>query len=183
MDTPDVEAITTWSKVPFDSLDQPFSDDDLEVALARSIGYIQFVTGRMLDDSMPAEFEALAQQATQMRVEQLAYQAQPDYTETGTDDQVANFSAGNYSETRRSPGDRAKAEPGRIPPINSWPALNELLWMLCTPDKQNYWQEQFAEGIPAFEVTEMDWQDYIAMPGGNSGAFFGQDPYSNRGGW
>lgn len=183
MDTPDVEAITTWSKVPFDTLDAPFSEDDLEVALARAIGYVQFVTGRKLDSTMPDEFARLAEQATQMRVEQVVYQSQPDYSETGSDDQISTFSAGNYSETRRAPGERAKAEPGRIPPINSWPALNELLWMLCTDEKQDYWVAQFAEGLPAFATTEVDWQDYIAMPGMNSGAFFGADPYSNRGGW
>lgn len=176
MDTPTVTSIQTWSKVPFDTLDAPFTDDDLTVALARAIAYIQFVTGRTLDGTMPAEFASLAEQATQMRVEQLVFQAQPDYVETGSDDQIATFSAGGYSETRRGPNDRAKAEAGRIPPINSWPSLNEMLWFLATEDKRDYWRTELGENTPGFEVTEMDWGDYVAMPGANSGAFFGESP-------
>jgi hypothetical protein len=88
--------------------------------------------------------------------QQLAMQATPEYLETLSDfDHIQSFSAGPYSETRRSPGDAMKARM-----LNAWPWLSDLLWRMLTPDQYDYWISFFSgDNAPAFAVTEVDWSD------------------------
>lgn len=167
MIAPTTAEVVEWSRVDFADLDEPFEDTDLDVLVARASDYVIDVTGQTWA-AMPTGLESIAQQCVQMRVEQLAFQAQPDYVETGADDLIANFSAGSYSETRRD--QKGGSPQGIFPAVNAWPALNSLLWQMMTEDKRDYWLEVLnIANRPAFEVTEVDW---AAM-----GGFSGSDPY------
>lgn len=149
MDRPDAASVRVMSKVNFDDLG--YSDDtDLQVVVDQANAYFEWVTGRPLDTTMPSGLAPLAAQAVRMRSEQVAFQAQEDYVDTATDDVISSFSAGTYSETRRDPTKRIL--------VNSWGALNDLLWMAMTPEKYDYWQELLSGVIaPSFEITEVAW--------------------------
>ena len=161
MVAPTVDQILSWSKLDFDGLDEPFDSDDLVVVLDRSIAYILVVTGQTLA-AMPAQLEPIASEAIQMRVEQTALQAGSDYTSEASDDLISNFSAGNYSQTRRDLGQTSPSK--GIPLINSNPALNMRLWLLCTDDMREYWWSLMnGLSIPATETTEIDWGNYDGL--------------------
>src|SRR3954453_3303098 len=100
--------IHDWSKVDFDVLD--FTDVQLQVLIDRAAAGVLGITGRTLA-TMPAELEPLAQEAIQLQTETLAYQAQPDYVETLADfDLISSFTAGPYSEQRRSVAEAIEAK-------------------------------------------------------------------------
>jgi hypothetical protein len=165
---PTVAQIDSWSRIDFGSLDDPFTDADLQIRLDRAIAYLEATTGRLFDDSMPGPLVPIAQEATQLRIEQMVMQEQEDYTETVNNDQVQSFTAGNYSESRRSPRDRYTGLTTGLPEINSNPWLNRDIWLLCTSDMRMYWtatlQGQSAVSlIPSFAVTEADWGNYDGL--------------------
>ena len=83
---PTVDDLKTWSRVDFGSLDAPYSDDDLQIRLDRAMGYLMAYTGRAMDDTMPVPLVPIAEEAIQLRTEQIAFQEQPDYVETSNDD-------------------------------------------------------------------------------------------------
>lgn len=169
MDRPTVTDIKTWSRLDFGSLDEPFSDDDLAMELGRSCDYVTAVTGRIIDDTFPVPLVSICQEAVQMRVEQVTLQAQSDYLETVSDDQVQSFTAGSYSETRAEGSrSRARGSPQGYPMVTPMVALNERLWLLMTPEMQDYWRGiLMGLPIPSFAVSEVDWGNYD-----------GQYPYS-----
>lgn len=165
---PTVEQIEQWSRVDFTALDQPFTDADLQIRIDRSVAELTAITGRLFDESMPAPLVSIAQEAVQLRVEQMAYQEQDDYSSTVADDQIQSFTAGNYSETKRSPRDRYTGLTTGLPEINTNPWLNRDIWLLCTDDMRAYWvgtlQGQAAAAlIPSFAVTEADWGNYDGL--------------------
>jgi hypothetical protein len=47
--------------------------------------------------------------------------------------------------------------------VNPWPLLNDLLWRAMTEDRKDDFREQWGQIVPAFAVTEVDWQapDYF----------------------
>lgn len=164
MNTPTVDDIKAWSLVDWSGLPEVVSDELLEVFLARSVDYVLDVTGRTLD-SVPAGLVTTAQEAIQKRVEQLAYQAQPDQIDTRTDDMVKSFGTDGFNESRRDLN-----EPDKQKMINPWQALHDLLWRLATEEKRDEWMERWGSMTPAFEVAEVDWGDFgapVALPGGN----------------
>lgn len=162
MTTPDVPTVKAISKIDFEALDASFDDVQLAVVVAQADAYISQVTGRQFL-TMPPGLEPIATQAVVLRTEQIALRSQEDYTEGANDDVVGSFSAGSYSETKHDPNRRGEARP-----LNTNPALNELLWMLLAPfpgypdpnvdTMYDYWQSLLG-GVhaPAFEVSEVDW--------------------------
>lgn len=161
--TPTTSDLHSWSKVDFANLDDPVDDALLTILIARSVAYIGQVTGRDLP-GMPTALETIAQETIQRRTEQLAFQYQEDAVDTGADELISTFSAGSYSETKRDPQDFAGV-PGMIPPVNRWPALNDLLWLLMTDDKRDEWRALLTdETVPSFEVTEVDWGNWGLDP-------------------
>lgn len=166
---PTVADIKGWSRVDFGSLDDPYTDADLQVQLDRAIDYLVTTTGRPWDVTMPPPLVPIAQEATQLRVEQTCLQSQSDYTETANDDNVQSFSAGNYSETRHEAGrSRYAGLTTGIPTINPNDWLNRDIWLLCTMQMQEYWSlvingaSSFAN-FPAIETTEVDWGNYDGL--------------------
>jgi hypothetical protein len=150
--TPSVDDIKAWSAVDFANLVP--DDGVLQVLIDRAVGWFQQITGRVVDDTMPSEFEATTREALQRMVEVAAYQRQPDQIETVADFMlISSFSAGSYSETRRGLDEIAKAKA-----ITGDPYLNSLLLGLLTPDQMDWWLAWWSgENPPAFEVTEVDW--------------------------
>lgn len=165
---PTVDQIESWSRIDFTSLDDAFTTADLQVRLDRALSYLEATTGRLFDDSMPPPLVPIAQEATQLRIEQITLQEQSDYAETVADDQIQSFTAGNYSESRRSPRDRYTGLTTGLPEVNSNPWLNRDIWLLCTDDMRMYWmatlQGQSAVSlIPSQEITEADWGNYDGL--------------------
>lgn len=162
---PTVTVFKSWSRVDYSSLDAPYTDDDLQFQLDRTCAYLAAVTGRPFDDSMPPPLVPISQDAIQISVEQTVFKSQPDYVETAADDLIQSFSAGNYSESRHEPGrSRFAGLTTGLPPIDPNPQLNRDIWLLCTPQMQDYWRFILQnQGAPAIEVTEADWGNYDGL--------------------
>jgi hypothetical protein len=162
---PTVDELKTWSRVDFASLDEPYSDEDLEIRLVRAEDYLTAYTGRAMDATMPAPLVHIAEEAIQLRVEQICFQEQSDYVETSNDNLIQSFSAGNYSETRREPGrTRYAGATTGIPELNPNESLNRDIWLLCTPEMQDYWRYiTQGQGGVAIETTEVDWDNYDGL--------------------
>lgn len=122
------------------------------VAVAGSI--FQRITGQTWTSVTVAD-EPIVRRVIRGLSELTAYQDSPEYLETLSDfDLIQNFSAGPYSESRRSPEDARKA---RL--IVAWPWLSDLLWTLLTEDRYEYWWAFFSDhNLPAFAVQEVDWR-------------------------
>lgn len=153
MTRPTAADIREWSKVDFDSLG--YADDgDLQLVIDRAADYIEWMTGRAMDDTLPTQYERVMAQAVQYKTEDMAFIDQPENVETIGDFMlISSFSAGSYSETRRSLDELAKAKM-----IDADPRLNSLLFGCMTDDKRDFWQDWLnAVNSPAFEVTEVDW--------------------------
>lgn len=151
MDTPTVDEIKALSNVDFASLS--YSDPQITSLIAASASVLVSITGQTMAE-MPPELEPLALQAIRGMTEQFAYQGSPEYLETLSDfDLIQSFSAGPYSETRRSAEDAMKARQ-----LNAWPWLSDLLWAMLTDDKRDEWLAYFTgQNVPAFGVVEVEW--------------------------
>jgi hypothetical protein len=150
---PTAEEIRQWSKVDFDSL--TYSDDaDLQLVIERACDYMEWMTGRAIDDTLPTQYDRVMAQAVQYKTEDMAHIDQPENVETIGDFMlISSFSAGSYSETRRSLDELAKAKL-----VDADPRLSSLLWGLMTDDKRDFWTDWInTVNSPAFEVTEVDW--------------------------
>jgi hypothetical protein len=182
---PTVDDIKTWSRVDFTSLDAPYTDDDLQVRIDRTCSYLLGYTGRPIDATMPPPLVPIAQEAVQLRVEQMCFQEQPDYVETIADDAVQSFSAGNYSETRHEPGrSRYSGATTGLPELNPNGILNRDMWLLCTPTMQDYWRDIMqGVGAPALEVTEVDWSNYDGLYPYSHGVGAFRGPALDAGTW
>jgi hypothetical protein len=177
-----------WDELGYPEPDpelQPPVADPLDEVVLDATAYVATVTGRYWDGTpiptlgsgafpviVTAGEEFLYAQAVRMRTVQVAFQEQGDYSESATDDVVGSFSAGSYSETRADPNRRGESKA-----VNSWPALESLLWLLMTDDQRDYWR-YLAGGVnaPATLTTETDWSGrnvgigpYVDWPGGYSG--------------
>ena len=161
-----------WSKVDF--ADRGFEvplmvapdlgPDPLDVVVVQAVAYVWAVTGRDFA-SMPVELLDLARQAVRMRVEQQVMEQQDDAVESASDG-LSSFSAGNYSETRIDPTKR-----GSVKILNAWGALADVLWLLMTGERYEYWV-----GF----LSEVDWSEsygwYEAFPGSWWGGGGGWSP-------
>ena len=155
MERPDAAAVkTVLPMVDWAALGYP-TDEALGPVVEMANEYVEAVTGRPLDASMPSSLDTLALQAVALRTAQLTYMFSADMIESGADAGIQSFTVPGYSETRREPTSWWKAGY-----VNPWAALDELLWLLMTPEKRDEWEENMSEdGIPtpAFEVTAVDW--------------------------
>lgn len=166
-------------------------DDPMDFQVQLAADYVEWVTGRPQDATMPDPLMRTAQMADALRVVQQLSDAGRDQIDAYAEsDVLASFSADGYSETYRDTGVSAKAMmDGRL--VNPWPPLNRLLWMLMTPARLVYWMG-FLEGggIPQWGVAEVDWSGanrWGGIPGrpGDGGmagdeALGGTDTYGTR---
>jgi hypothetical protein len=95
--------------------------------------------------------EVMVEEAVYTFTEWLAHHKQADVIETmGDFELISSFSAGSYSETRRSGKDSQEA---------SRALLRNLLWPIMSADKQDEWLAlEAGVVVPSFAVTEVDWQ-------------------------
>jgi hypothetical protein len=160
MIAPTVNEIREWSQMDFASYGYG-SSADLQVLLDRAIEYVQEVTGRKLA-TLPDQYEKTMQEALQRTVEQSVLRSQEDALEVAADfETISNMSVTGYSENRRNMDDLRKAQM-----INPWPLLHDLLWRMATDDRRDEWDDYWAGGSerPAFDVSEMDWDDSALPP-------------------
>lgn len=162
---PTADDVYAESKLPWRRLGYPDATS-IEHLILDAVGYVTWITGRYfsdfgypqgIDGAEPIAAEPVLtrglRRAVRMRAEQLAKQDQPGYIDTATDDLIASFSAGPYSESRRDPTRRGEQ---RI--LNMWPGLNDLLWQLMTEERFEYWRLILGmANAPAFSVEEVDW--------------------------
>jgi hypothetical protein len=158
------EQVRGWSKVDFAGLDYPAptppADDTLQVLVNRASEYVLDVTGLGSESAVPSGLTLTWEEAVQRRTEQLAFKAQEDEAETAADfDLIKSFGAGSYNETRRDMGDVEKGKQ-----INPWPLLNDLLWRLATDAAKDEWMERWGVVVPAFAVSEVDWNGTLLVP-------------------
>ena len=168
MDTPTAADIRAypfkfdWTAAGYPPPAAPGDPDGLDVAVAWAVGYVEQVTGQHTGPGIPDPLDTdtgvslvpLMQQAIGLRTIQLVSQGAKDYLGTIADfDIIQSFSAGNYSESRKDAARR-----GEQKEINSWPPINELLWLLMTPDRYAYWLAWITNTpVPAWQVSEVDW--------------------------
>lgn len=150
MEAPTVEQITGWTKLDLDDLE--LSTEDIALGVERAKSDVLRWTGHTWN-SIPAELEVTAAEAVQRAFELKILQTHPDVLETlGDFDLIKSFNATGYSETRRGIDETLKAKM-----IVPWPMLHNMLWDLATDDKKDEWNEAWGVLVPAFEVTEIDW--------------------------
>jgi len=157
MITPTASDVRAWSNQNFDwdelGYGEETPDTRMEKITAWAIGWLQVVTGRKFDSTLPTDLDMLAEQATVLKTQQIAFEQQQDFQETATDDVVQSFTAGSYTETHVDPIKRSM-----VRTLNQNPALSRLLWGLMTEDMVDYWQAALSgKVVPAFDVSEIDW--------------------------
>lgn len=155
---PTADTIRAISQVDFDDIgfEEPTGGDPDKLAaiVEGAILWIQRVTGRIYADlpetpTTPDErwINWAINQAVQMQTEYKCFVAQPDIAETAADfNQIASFSAADYSETRRSPNARTRG-------LHPWTDLADLLADLMTDDA---WMKLNGEG-PGIRTDDPDW--------------------------
>ena len=136
-DTTDLKAASQvdWEELGYPVTGSPDSSLDLEIG--RALGYLVWVTGRDYtnedDLATGSHEETMFNQCLQLRVEQQIFQRQNDYQSDFHND-VNEISVTGYSENRVSYKER---RPFRH--VNPHRELDELLWMLMTDEKKEYW--------------------------------------------
>ena len=158
MTTPTAAAVRTWSQAPFATWGYPApaggGDDRLDRIVAAATAWIVDVTGWETVEAVPDAKVPLVELAIRLATEMFAAQTTPDYLETLADfDLIQAFSAGSYSETRRSPEDAVKAKM-----LAAWPPLHAAILAAMTDDaRDEYLAYLDGKNAPAFSVTEVDW--------------------------
>lgn len=170
MNAPTASEVEGWSQVNWGRLGA-----DLEVLVPRANAYIEYVTGQTWA-AMPTNLEKLAQQAAQMRTEQIGIQGRHGHAESAAENEVVqSFSAGLYSESRRD----TRSVVSKV--VNTWPSLDELLWMLMTDDRRAYWLGWISgETVPDWGVVEVNWHGatYSAVAPNSDWVYESLDPWA-----
>lgn len=165
MDRPTSETVRALTPAPPNGTDYaafgfpppPPEPDPLQPLVDASIQYLEQVTGRAPIETTPPELESLMNMAVRMRTEQFLHVTSADSVESAADSDVVSFSAGSYSETRRTERGHREGEWW----INPWGALDDLLWLLMTPEKRAEWEAKAKNIVePAFAVASPDWDQF-----------------------
>lgn len=176
MTTPTATQIKDRSQVDFASLGYA-TDEQLDRLIAAVVPILEWITGRTMA-TMPSNLEETVLLCISRMVAVLAYQEQPEQIETVADFLLlSSFTAGSYSETRRSLTELRDAKL-----ISGDPILNGFLMGLLTPDQLDWWMGWWSgENAPAFEITEVDWSS--SRYGNYDDAPWMSEPIINYGPW
>jgi hypothetical protein len=122
------------------------------------------ITGQEIDAVTP-KFAPMVRRVIQGMAEHQCLSGQPDVLETTEDwDLITSFSAGPYSETRRS---AAEMFQGRM--LHPVPWISQALWSLCSYERYGFWLSFFGGyNVPAFATSDVFWgegQDLARMYG------------------
>lgn len=159
MDPITAERIRQISQSPLDEQGYAEADPDpLDALLLPAASrFVLDMTGWKEYGAVPAEKAPLVELAIRLAVEMTVAQSTPEYLEGLSDfDLISSFSAGSYSETRRSPEDAAKAKM-----LAAWPPLNAALVAGMTDEMREwYWAWLSGKAVPDFAVSEVDWSGW-----------------------
>lgn len=127
----------------------------LQVIVDRAESAFFNITGQSLG-SIDSKFAPQVRRVIQAMVEGLAMQGSSDTIDTLSDwDLIVSFSAGPYSETRRTPADMFA---GRM----LWPVpwISMALWALLTDERFSFWLAFFT-GVqqPAWMASDVFWEE------------------------
>lgn len=119
------------------------------------------ITGQNIDSIKPKDAPIVRRVITGI-AEQMAQQSSADYLDTASDwDLIQSFSAGPYSETRRSAADMLQAR--MLFPV---PWINQALWGLLSEERYGYWMAFFTGyNMPAYETSDVFWQEGLEFGG------------------
>lgn len=172
MDTPDASYVRRRSRYDLSQAGFPSPTgnalDPLEDEVADAVEYVESVTWRKLDATMPDPYARMAARAVWLRVEQQIVTGDPDMVDVVNDEVTQSQSAGGASESRKDPGRR-----GEQSQINPNPDLARLLWLVMTPEAVAWWKAFLSNQMPAiplsalqggFHVTEVAWDLVHAEP-------------------
>lgn len=132
----------------------------LQTAVEASKAWVEWVTGRPMDSTLPTGLMPIGREAVRQRVELMAFRESSDSVQNAGTEGISSMSVGGLSLSFRDPGARSTQGGGAIgaaAPITPWSVLNENLWALMTDERRDWWMGNFvAGGNPAFAVTEQD---------------------------
>lgn len=152
MVVPTASELMAISEVPFDDLltgDVPAKVDRL---ILWSTGEIRRKTGRIIVSGVefPDGLDSTIDELLVRLVEYKAYNSTEDQRETRADNAIASFTAGRYSETRRSLGEFAKL-------LHPDPEIAALMKDAFTDEKLEEWEILIGRVRPAWTFVEFDW--------------------------
>lgn len=197
--TMEAQLVNGWYRVSFadaaGALDPPSAavqaqpsaaEDPLQLQVDLAADYVEWVTGRVMDASMPRNLERAAQMATALRTVQQVSDVSADSLDALSEgDVLASLSADGVSMNFRDTGTAGQAQAKALM-VNPWPPLNRLLWMLMTPVRQSYWMGfLMGGGIPAWGVAEVDWSGgnrWGGVPGDAGSGGLAGDELAHRAG-
>lgn len=158
MDQPTAADVRTWGlpNTPWAEWGyvEGLTPDSLERVTAAAAQQTLNVTGWGTWGAVPPQNEPLLEHAVTIMTQMFAAQSTPEYLETLSDfDLIQSFSAGSYSETRRSVDEAIKAKM-----LAAWPAAHAALFAAMTPDARDaYLAYLNGANVPGFETTEVLW--------------------------
>jgi hypothetical protein len=119
--------------------------DPLTLEIDKAWAYVTLSTGQDLDTLTDATLMPIAKEAVVARTVQQAATMKGDFSDVlNSVGGVTSFSVPGYSETRQLGGTtKRRGQDGFW--INQWSYLDELLWLLATDAKRDYWRA-LAEG-------------------------------------
>lgn len=154
---PDAAYVVSASKLDFAEYGYTSNDGPggIQELVDRAESSFWRITGQTIDE-IDAKDAPLVRRVIQGMTEQIAMSSSADTLDTMADwDLIQSFSAGPYSETRRSPEDMLKAKM-----LNPVPWISDALWSMLTPAQyEHYWMFFSGANIPAWQATDTYWQD------------------------
>jgi hypothetical protein len=153
MDTPTAAIVRfrtprySWSDVDYPPVTPP-APDPLDEEVLDAVEYVEAVTWRKLDATMPDAYARMAVRAVVLRTQQQVETASSDMVNTVNDEVTQSQSAGGASESRRDPGRRGEQQQ-----VNPNPDLARLLWLIMTPEAQGWWRAFLTNQMPGLPAS------------------------------
>lgn len=159
MDLPVANIFRTWAPPAYDFSDAGFPDPEGDEALDARVrwagAYVAEVTGRPIA-TMPVELEPIAEQAITLRVLQMLSSGTTKALNVASAPWLKSFTAGSYREDRFSPKELGGGDKDVLLKVNPLMELAQLLWLLMTDEKRDYWLEVFGGRVkPAGRFIDM----------------------------
>jgi hypothetical protein len=174
---PTAADVRAASKLDFDDYGYPVSQDGLPGGLQEVVNQAESafyrITGQSLD-RIDTKDAPLVRRVITGLTQQMAMQNSEDYLDTTSDwDLIVSFSAGPYSETRRSAVDMFQARM-----LNPVPWLSSALWSLLSEERYGYYMAFFTGyNMPAFQTSDVFWEEglwqgELGRPDGIPGGYY-----------
>lgn len=131
----------------------------LQELVDRSESSFWRITGQTLNQ-IDAKDAPLVRRVIQGLTEQMAMQSSPETLDTQSDwDLIQSFTAGPYSEQRRSPQEMFA---GRM--LNPVPWISDALWSLLSYERYGHYISFFTGvNVPAWQGDDVFWEDGLVL--------------------